>query len=117
MLVSARTLGNHIWIAGMLLIAASIAWWFVVFSDVLGRGGAAVVGLSPGLGQWVGCLSSSAGPCAVIAGLARLGGRIAYEPLLLWAGIVTLWAGAGLRIAAELRVLPNLQVGSRRNAA
>lgn len=117
MRIDARALGNHIWIAGALLVAGAIAWWFVFFSDELGRAGAAVVGLSPRLGEWVGCMSSSEGPCAVIAGLARLGGRIAYEPLLLWAGIATLWAGAGLRIAAELRVLPGELVRNSGNAA
>lgn len=104
--MSVERIGTRIWLAGLILVAAAIAWWFVFFSSELARASAAVIGLTPRLIDVVGCLSVSEGPCAVISGLARVGGRVAYEPMVLWAGIAALWTGASMRILAEWRARP-----------
>jgi len=104
--MSVQRIGTRIWLVGLALVAAAVAWWFVFFSGELRSASAAVIGLTPRLVDVVACLSVNEGTCAVISGLARVGGRVAYEPMLLWAGIAALWAGASLRILAEWRARP-----------
>lgn len=98
-----RKLGNILAAVGAVTLAGALVWWFVFYSNVVAELHKAPGGreASASVRDMWRCLYSSDGLCALISGGANLFGKTPYEPMVFWAGAVTLVAGVIIRMAAK----------------
>lgn len=97
-----KRLGNILMVAGAVVLAAALTWWFVFYTSVIREVGRASGG--PGEGSVVdavSCIYSSSGACALVSGIATLAGRTAYEPMVFWFGLAGLILGIVIRATAK----------------
>jgi hypothetical protein len=95
--VDFKKLGNLLVIAGAAVLVAACLWWFSFYSSVVREIGQAT-GREGSVFDVVACLYSTSGICGLVASVAVLAGKTAYEPLLFWFGL----AGPGPRSADPL---------------
>jgi len=99
--VDFRKLGNVLMAAGAVVLVAAAIWWFTFYSSVVRE-----IGRVTGSGEGsvldvVGCLYSSSGICGLVASVAVLAGKTAYEPMLFWFGLAGLVLGVLVRFTAK----------------
>jgi membrane associated rhomboid family serine protease len=97
-----RKLGNLLIAAGATALLGAVIWWFSFYSSLVRELGRATGGQGDAsvLDAWT-CLYSSSGVCALVAAVAPLAGRTAYEPMLFWFGLAGLIVGVVVRLAAK----------------
>jgi hypothetical protein len=100
--VDFRKLGNGLIAIGALVLIGAFLWW-LYFYNSLARDFARVTGSKPDASVFdaLNCLYSSSGACALVAGVASLAGRTAYEPMLFWFGLAGLVLGLLIRFTAK----------------
>ncbi len=96
-----KKLGILLVVAGAAVLVAACIWWFTFYSSVVRE-----IGKVTGSGEGsvldvVGCLYSSSGICGLVASVAVLAGKTAYEPMLFWFGLAGLILGALIRFMAK----------------
>jgi hypothetical protein len=99
--VDFKKLGTFLVAAGVVVLLAACVWWFTFYSSVVRE-----IGKITGSGEGsvfdvVGCLYSSSGICGLVASVAVLAGRTAYEPMLFWFGLAGLILGVLIRFTAK----------------
>jgi len=82
-----------IWIGGLVTLAAFI-WWAYFYGQVTKEMGG-------NMGDAIGCLYSSSGPCGFVSGLAQFGGVTPYNPVVFWIGVVMLGIGIILKLSVK----------------
>lgn len=87
-----QKLANTLLFAGILLLAAALAWWLSFFQPIVRR-------LGIELSDAGSCLYSMDGPCGIAHGVAKFLGKTPYSPYAFWAGVAALAAGILLRAA------------------
>lgn len=100
-----KKLGNFLIIGGAAIVAAAFVWWLIFYSSVM-RELAQLPGAPPGgnsVFEAIRCLYTNSEVCGLISGVARLAGRTAYEPMLLWVGLAGLVLGILIRVTAKPR--------------
>jgi hypothetical protein len=97
-----KKLSSILMIAGAVLAAGAVIWWYAFYSKVIGE----LNQLNPGSDassssvlDTLSCLYSSAGVCSLVSGVASIAGRTPYEPMLLWVGVGLLAVGIIVRFA------------------
>jgi uncharacterized membrane protein (UPF0182 family) len=99
--VDFRKLGNVLMVAGAAVLVAAVLWWFSFYSSVVRE-----IGKVTGSGEGsvldvVACLYSGSGICGLVASVAVLAGKTAYEPMLFWFGLAGLVLGALIRFTSK----------------
>jgi hypothetical protein len=99
--VDFNRLGNVLMIAGAAVLIAAAIWWFTFYSSVVRE-----IGKVTGSGEGsvldvVACLYSGSGICGLVASVAVLAGKTAYEPMLFWFGLAALILGVLMRFTAK----------------
>ncbi|HTD04321.1 hypothetical protein [Undibacterium sp.] len=87
-----QKLANALLFAGILLLAAALAWWLSFFQPIVSQLGIKLSNASS-------CLYSLDGPCGAAHGIAQLLGKTPYSPYAFWIAIAALAAGILLRAA------------------
>ncbi|GGC97262.1 hypothetical protein [Undibacterium terreum] len=87
-----KNLANALLIAGILMLAAAVGWWFSFYQPIVGK-------LGMHLSDAGNCLYTLDGPCGLAHGAARFVGKTPYSPYLFWAAAAALLAGILLRAA------------------
>ena len=97
-----KKLGNILMVAGAVVLASACIWWFSFYSSLVRDIGKATGGQGDAsvFDAWS-CLYSSSGICTLVAAVAPLAGKTAYEPMLFWFGLAGLVAGLVIRLAAK----------------
>jgi membrane associated rhomboid family serine protease len=98
--VDFRKLGNLLVLAGVAVLVAACIWWFSFYSSVVREIGQAT-GREGSVFDVVACLYSTSGICGLVASVAVLAGKTAYEPLLFWFGLAGLILGVLIRYTAK----------------
>jgi hypothetical protein len=98
--VDFRKLGNALMLAGAAVLVAACLWWFSFYSSVVREIGQAT-GREGSVFDVVACLYSTSGICGLVASVAVLAGKTAYEPLLFWFGLAGLILGVLIRFTAK----------------
>jgi hypothetical protein len=98
--VDFKKLGNVLMIASAAVLVAAAIWWFSFYSSVVREIGQAT-GREGSVFDVVGCLYSSSGICGLVATVAVLAGKTAYEPMLFWLGLAGLILGVLIRFTAK----------------
>ena len=96
-----KKFGNVLMLAGAVVLVGACIWWFTFYSSVVRE-----IGKVTGSGEGsvldvVGCLYSSSGICGLVASVAVLAGKTAYEPMLFWFGLAGLIVGVLIRFTAK----------------
>ena len=79
-------------VGGVGLVGA-LLWWASFYGGLMAE-------LDGSLGDAVGCLYSSSGPCGFVAGMAQFAGQTPYSPVLFWAGLIVAGIGGVLKMVA-----------------
>ena len=95
-----RKLGIVLMLAGVAVLIAACLWWFSFYSSVVREIGQAT-GRQGSVFDVVACLYSTSGICGLVASVAVLAGKTAYEPLLFWFGLAGLILGVLIRFTAK----------------
>jgi hypothetical protein len=98
--VDFRKLGIVLMLAGVAVLIAACLWWFSFYSSVVREIGQAT-GRQGSVFDVVACLYSTSGICGLVASVAVLAGKTAYEPLLFWFGLAGLILGVLIRFTAK----------------
>jgi hypothetical protein len=98
--VDFKKFGNVLMLAGAAVLVAACIWWFSFYSSVVREIGQAT-GRDGSVFDVVGCLYSSSGICGLVASVAVLAGKTAYEPMLFWFGLAGLILGVLIRFTAK----------------
>jgi hypothetical protein len=98
--VDFRKLGNLLVWAGVAVLAAACIWWFSFYSSVVREIGQAT-GREGSVFDVVACLYSTSGICGLVASVAVLAGKTAYEPMLFWFGLAGVVLGVLIRFTAK----------------
>ena len=97
-----KRLGNILIVAGAVVLAAALIWWFTFYKTVIREVGRASGGQGDGnVLDAVSCIYSSSGVCALVSGIATIAGRTPYEPLTFWFGLAALILGGLIRVTAK----------------
>ncbi len=88
-----RRLGLLLITGGGVLVVAAVAWWLHFYAPL-------AQDLNVDLGRALRCLYSTSGACGLVTGVAQLGGKTPYEPMLLWIGLGALAAGILIRFSS-----------------
>lgn len=86
---------------GAFMTLAALLWWALFYGSVVRE-----LGKDASLIDAVGCLYSSGGPCGFVAGLAQLGGKTPYSPMVFWIGVALLIVGVVMRLALKDATVP-----------
>ena len=97
-----KKLGNLLMAAGAVALVGAVIWWFSFYSSLARELGRATGGQGDAsvFDAWT-CIYSSSGVCALVAAVAPLTGKTAYEPMLFWLGLAGLIAGVVIRLSAK----------------
>jgi hypothetical protein len=93
--------GNVLSLAGIAALIGAVIWWFVFYSSVVREIGKVTGSGEGSVSDVVGCLYSSSGICGLVASVAVLAGKTAYEPMLFWFGLAGLILGVLIRFTAK----------------
>ncbi len=88
-----RRLGTLLIGGGFILVVAAAAWWWSFYAPL-------AQDMNVDLSRAVRCLYSTSGACGLVSGVAQLGGKTPYEPMLLWIGLGALAAGFLIRLSS-----------------
>jgi hypothetical protein len=99
--VDFKKLGNVLSLAGIAALIGAVIWWFVFYSSVVREIGKVTGSGEGSVSDVVGCLYSSSGICGLVASVAVLAGKTAYEPMLFWFGLAGLVLGVLIRFTAK----------------
>ncbi|WP_394146724.1 hypothetical protein [Shewanella atlantica] len=84
-----------LWGGGAITFCAFL-WWANFYGQVVKEFGGQ-------LSEAATCLYSSSGTCALVSGLAQMGGGTPYDPVVFWVGIVVLGLGILLFLSATTK--------------
>jgi hypothetical protein len=98
--VDFKKFGNVLTAAGAVVLLAAAVWWVTFYSSVVREIGQ-VTGRDGSVLDVVGCLYSSSGICGLVASVAVIAGKTAYEPMLFWFGLAGLVIGVLIRFTAK----------------
>lgn len=89
--MSMKKLGGLLGKIGAFVTVAAVLWWAYTYGEMA----------LDHFTRAVSCLYSSGGLCGLASGLSSLGGAVAYDPAVFWAGIGLLVVGLLMRAVGK----------------